>query len=273
MFSYTNYLSSSHANVICRRNYHGPLNPPLMGLHNARGVSLRSDALLVLLDVAGELPDGAVLADPQTGTDGLQHGDVVGNHEDAALELVEGPRQGVHGLDIEVVGRLVEDEDVGLGEGEAGERHAGLLTTGQHGHLLQAGRAGDAEGAQLAAVLLVGAARVHLGHEADGAHGQVERVDVVLREEPDAQPRVLRDEALGRRQLADEQLEDRRLTGAVGADDADPGVELHVEVDVPEEYVVRGVPERDARHLDDGRRELLHFGEPELHAVFGLGGL
>lgn len=107
-----------------------------MGLHNARGVSLRSDALLVLLDVAGELPDGAVLADPQTGTDGLEHGDVVGNHEDAALELVEGPRQGVHGLDIEVVGRLVEDEDVGLGEGEAGERHAGLLTTGQHGHLL-----------------------------------------------------------------------------------------------------------------------------------------
>ena len=72
--------------------------------------------------------------------------------------------------------------------------------------------------------------------------------------------------------MADEEFEDGGLAGAVGADDADPGVELDVQVDVAEEGFVRTVAERDVRHLDDGRGELFDLGEFEVHRVFAFGG-
>ena len=118
---------------------------------------------------------------------------------------------------------------------QARERDAGFLAAGQQGHFLQAGGARDAEGAQVAAVLLVLLAGVVFGHEADGAGGHVKGVDVVLGEEADAQARVLRYEADGGLELADEEFEDGGFAGAVGADDADAGVELDVEVDVFEQ--------------------------------------
>ncbi len=87
-------------------------------------------------------------------------------------------------------------------ETEAGERDARFLAAGQEFHFLQAGHAGDAEGAEVTAVLFVLFARVVFGHEADGAGVHVEGVDVVLGEEADAQARVLRYEALGRCKLS-----------------------------------------------------------------------
>ena len=150
------------------------------------------------------------------------------DHQHTALELPKGAREGVHGLDVEVIGRFVQDEDVRVREAQAGERDAGFLAAGQEGHFLQARRAGDAEGAQVPAVLLVLLARVLFRHEADGAGVHVEGVDVVLGEEADAEARVLRDQAHRRLELADEEFEDGGLAGAVGADDADAGVELDV---------------------------------------------
>ena len=130
-----------------------------------------------------------------------------------------------------------------IGETETGERDARFLTAGQEGHFLQAGGAGDAEGAEVTAVFLVGFAVVVLRHEGHGGGVHVEGVDVVLGEEADAQARVLTDETLCWSELADEEFEDGGFAGAVGADDADAGVELDVEVDVLEEGFVGGVAE------------------------------
>ena len=194
------------------------------------------------------------------------------DHQDAALELPQRARQGVHGLDVEVVGRFVQDEDVRVRQAQAGEGHAGLLAPGQQGHFLQAGGARDAEGAQVAAVLLVLFAGVVLGHEADGAGVHVQGVDVVLGEETDAEPGVLRYEADGGLELADEEFEDGGFAGAVGADDADARVELDVQVHVFKQGLFGRVAEGDATHLDDGWRELLHVGEPEVDGVLAFGG-
>ena len=115
---------------------------------------------------------------------------------------------------------------------QARKRHAGFLPSGKQLHFLEAGRARDAKGAELAAVFLVGAARVGAGHEGDGAGGEVEGVDVVLGEEADAEAWVLGDETRGGGELVGEEFEHSGFAGAVGAYDADAGVELDVEVDV-----------------------------------------
>ena len=61
---------------------------------------------------------------------------------------------------------------------------------------------------------------------------------MVLGEETDPQARILRYEADGGLELADEEFEDGGFTCAVGADDADTGVELDVKVDVSKECLV-----------------------------------
>jgi len=173
-----------------------------------------------------------------------------------------------------VVRRLVEHENVRVLQAQDGKRDARLLAARQERHALQAGGARDAEGAEVAAVLLVLAAGEARGHEADGALREVERVDVVLGEEGEAEARVALDDAAGGLERADEQLERRRLAGAVGPHDADAAVELHVEVHVAQDGGPVGrVAERHVLHLDDGRGQLLHVAELEVHRVLGLGRL
>lgn len=102
----------------------------LLRRHNPVPTRHGRDAFLIGVDIARELLDGAALADPQAGAHGLQHRHVVADHQHAALEVAQGEREGVHGFDVEVVGRFVQHEDVWVGQGEAGERHAGLLAAG-----------------------------------------------------------------------------------------------------------------------------------------------
>ena len=80
----------------------------------------------------------------------------------------------------------------------------------------------------MASIFLVLFAGVVLRHEADGAGIHIEGVHMVLSKETDSQTRVLRNEANGRLELADEEFQDGGFTSAVGTDDADAGVELDV---------------------------------------------
>lgn len=85
------------------------------------------------------------------------------NHQDAALEVAQRERERVHGFDVQVVGRLVQDEDVRVREREAGERHAGFLAAGEERHFLEAGHARYAEaggGGKLVVGILRGRERV-----------------------------------------------------------------------------------------------------------------
>lgn len=64
-----------------------------------------------------------------------------------------------------------------------------------------------------------------------------------------------------RLQLAGQQLDERRLSRAVGSDDGDPRVQADVDVD-PRQYDLRGVvSEADIAELKERRRDLIRFGE------------
>ena len=52
-----------------------------------------------------------------------------------SLEVLEVLLQPLHGLGVEVVGRLVEEQHVGIGEQQAADRHAAALAAGEDGHL------------------------------------------------------------------------------------------------------------------------------------------
>ena len=96
----------------------------------------------------------------------------------------------------------------------------------------------------------------------DGRHGQVQRVDEVLRVHGHAQVLVRPDVAGHRDQLASQQLQQRRLAGTVGANERDAGVEVDAEVDVLVQQLATGVSEGQVRDLQHRRGQLLWVGEP-----------
>ena len=66
---------------------------------------------------------------------------VVGDRDDRARVLLQEALQPVDRLGVEVVGRLVEQQQVGVAEEQAGERHAALLAAGERGDVGVVGRA------------------------------------------------------------------------------------------------------------------------------------
>jgi hypothetical protein len=69
--------------------------------------------------------DAAVaLEDEECGGDLVEEVAVVGDHQDAAGEVDEGRLQDLEGEEVQVVGGLVQDEEVGVLEEEPGQEQA-----------------------------------------------------------------------------------------------------------------------------------------------------
>ena len=65
------------------------------------------------------------------GGEAVEHVAVVRDQHDRAGEVGEGLFENFQRRDVEVVGRFVEQQDVGFGEHEAGDEYAGLFSAGE----------------------------------------------------------------------------------------------------------------------------------------------
>src|SRR5205085_5829014 len=76
---------------------------------------------------------------------------IMGDEEDGAGERTQRARERAHTLQIEVVGRLVEEKHVGLFDHELGEEQAGRFTARQHRDVLVDVVAGEEDATEGAA--------------------------------------------------------------------------------------------------------------------------
>ncbi len=166
--------------------------------------------------------DHAVVDLPRPLADRVEEPAVVGDHHERGgtpREVVGQPRDR---LDVEVVGRLVEHDQVVVAEQQLGQRAAAPLAAGQPGHRAVEGDAGQQHldhlaGPRVGGPLVVGAAAEHrLAHRV----GVLELVG--LAEVADQQPALLRDPAGVRLLDAHHHVEQRGLAVAVAPDHADP---------------------------------------------------
>ena len=148
----------------------------------------------------------------------------MGDEEDRAVEVEEPLLEELERLDVEVVGRLVEDQEVRRLREEAREEEAVALAAGEGVDRRARARGAEEEVLEEADHVPALAADVEelaaLGHVLEhrllGLELQAELVevgDLELRPEPHAP-------AIGR-ELAEQDAEQRRLAGAVRADEAD----------------------------------------------------
>jgi len=224
-------------------------------------------ALLALGDVVAVI--AAVDLHPAEGhlPDGRDHAihevAVVADGQHRAVEGLEEALQPFHRVDVQMVGRLVQDEQVGRFQQQAAQQGAGALPAGESGqralvlvraeaqasqHHLNAalilkaagvlvtlleGAVGFDQGAVIRPadhlVLQPGQARFHLPQGAEDAqHLLVERVIAgqlrALRQEADAQAAGAGDRPGGGRVQPDDQVKQGGLADAVGADQGDARV-------------------------------------------------
>lgn len=83
-----------------------------MGHGNPSLVRLRADHLLVGADRAIELVHRSLVTDPKTPAHILQHGHIVRYHDDTTLKSLQCLGERIHTLNIQMVRRLVENQDV-----------------------------------------------------------------------------------------------------------------------------------------------------------------
>ena len=91
----------------------------------------RQDELPVIVHVALERLHGAAADEPQAVRAGLDEEAVVADEDDRALVIVDRFHQGRAAVDVEVVRRLVEDQEVGAVEGGEPHQQARLLAARQ----------------------------------------------------------------------------------------------------------------------------------------------
>jgi hypothetical protein len=67
----------------------------------------------------------------------------VGDRDDRALVALQVPLQPRDGFGVQVVGRLVQEEDIGFLEQQPAERHPAFLAAGEYVHHLVRGRTAE----------------------------------------------------------------------------------------------------------------------------------
>ena len=270
------------------------------------GLLLASHALELLLQprrvVAAERDAAAAVELEDPLRDVVEEVPVVGDRDDGPGVLLEEALEPLDRLGVEVVGGLVEQQQVGVLEQQPGERDAALLAAGQRRDVGVVGRAAQRVHRDVDVALeaprvrgvdlvlergLLGADRLVVGVGLGPlGHDGVVLVDEVL-DRPDAVEHVALDvlrrverrllaqvadrEARGEPRLAAEAVveaghdpEQARLARAVRPDDADLGARVEGERDVLEDRAVRRVvPGELVRGVDEfGRHRRTRVTNP-----------
>ncbi len=264
----TQSLEPAHAALIPRPSRLDPFaNPDLLLcqllvealLRGAFRIELRTLELLVAGEIAGirAQPSTIELHDACHGT--VQERAVVGN-DDGGRDAHEQCLESLDRLDVQMIGRLIEQQHVGLrGKGGCQRGTLALTAGGQIGYafagnlepleiLRHLGRRVD-----LLALIRGGAPSARRALAQQGlAQGGCVREHGLLLDECDAQPVTALDLAFIEGKLAGEQPEQGRFAGAVAADESDALAGLQSQIGVIEQRLPAereaSATQRDERH-------------------------
>ncbi|MCY1217946.1 hypothetical protein D9M72_298770 [compost metagenome] len=171
----------------------------------------------------------------------IQEPAIVRDHHHAASEFQQRIFQRPQRFHVKVVGRLIQQQHIAAGDQGLGHVQAAAFAARQRADLLLLVAALEVEAADIGARRgFVTANRQHVGAARDLFEhrlGAVQRIAALV-DERHLHGRPDLDLAAVRLFLAREHLEERRLAGAVRADDADDGARRHLEAEVVNQQAV-----------------------------------
>ncbi len=138
------------------------------------------DAAEVGVVVALDHAEPSRLDDQQMVGDAVDEVAVVADKQHRAVELAQRSLQGIAGPEVEVVGRLIEDEEIGVLGGEPGQGSAAPFAAAEQGDLLKRGVARESETGQQPAALRLVEFLVGGADRVDHVRGVVERSKLLV---------------------------------------------------------------------------------------------
>mmetsp|Transcript_32749 Transcript_32749/g.83666 ORF Transcript_32749/g.83666 Transcript_32749/m.83666 type:complete len:262 (-) Transcript_32749:1342-2127(-) len=193
--------------------------------------------LLIVADVALPFLYGLVVAHPNLVRYLVNQAEVVADQHQPAVEALDGLRQRVDGLHVQMVCWLIQQQHIGILHANHGKHNAALLSLAEVANLGRLHLASDAIAADKPAPLLnvtregviVG---VHVLEELQRRHLLLQDIHRVLMIFANHQVAVARDDALGGGQLAGHELQQRGLASAVWPHQRDARVGIDAEIQV-----------------------------------------
>jgi len=153
----------------------------------------------------------------------LQEISVVSHDYESSLELVGGLNEGIDGIDIQEIGRLIHDQQMRRDEGQGGEDDARTLRERQVLHSGISNRVSDGGLGQMTTQHTDVGLRELPGHEFHGGLLQVEFLGRVLSEIGSHERRVTDDRSGSSFQLSGNELEEGGFTSSVRTNDTNTG--------------------------------------------------
>ena len=198
------------------------------------GVAARREPVAVVVEVAVERRERAVGDQHQRVGRGAQQVAVVRDQHHRALVLLQCERHRLPHVEIEMVGRLVEEKQVRLLPYHEREREPGALAAGEPGDRRKRHVARKIEAAQEVAECLLARRAVEPPQVLERRLVRPQHFERVLREVADPQSLAFLARARERRQEAGGELDERRLPRAVASEQADPRARLDCQLEVRE---------------------------------------
>src|SRR6266481_2404644 len=224
----------------------------------------------IILEITFEPFDMAVAFECQdVGGDAVEEPAVVADDHGAAGEILQRLFESAQCIDVEIVGRLVEQQHVGAGFEHLRQMHAVALAARQRADLLLLVGALEIErGAIAARIDLALAKQDQLVARGDFLPHGLLAVERVARLVDIAEMHAVadRDGALVRRLLLGDHPEQRGLAGAVGADHADNAARRQLERQIIDQKPV-GKPFCQAFEIDHVLAEALGHGNRDLRGL------
>ena len=178
----------------------------------------------------------------------------MGDEDDGALVIVERIEQCAAAVDVEVVGRLVEDEQMRRRHRDEIEQKPRALAAGEIGDrgVLLVER--QAELRQARAPRRFAVVRQFAAHNFQRRIGRVERFDLMLMKPADFDAALALHLARLQRQRPGDHLGEGRFAGAVDAEQPDPVVDVEPQIELPQ-HGLAVVADGGAFELQQGRRQ------------------
>ena len=226
---------------------------------------------MVVVQIAVERLDPATVHQIEVIRGGAQQVTVVGDHHHGTLEALQRHGQGVAHLQIQVVGRFIQQQEVRLLPGDEGQHQPRLLAAGEGGHLVQRLVTVEAEAAEVVAQLLLGLVRREAGQVIERGIVQAQGLELMLGEVADADPGAHLQLARQRRIGARQHLDEGGLAGAVAPEQADARARHQVHLYLLQDHLVT-VTGAQVLHGDEGGRQGRGLAKLEAELGVGVGG-
>jgi hypothetical protein len=226
----------------------------------------------VVVEIPVERQDAAVGDEPKRIGRGTQQVAIVRDDDERAVVILKRFGECLAHFDVEVIGGLVQQQQVGLLPDQQRERESRFLAARKPADGMRDHVAPEIESAEEVAELLFARRGIDLREDAKAAIRRGELLDLVLREVADRQRLRGVPFAGQRRQRTGDRLEERRLAGAIGAEEPDAIAVEDAPIEALEHRRTARIAERHMLELHETLRGDRHWREHELEGAVGVRG-